>query len=71
MRELYNRDADFLIIDNETKQKVTDITPYVEPFTAALSHTLMQLFDAAVPFVQTTQSAVCGYCEYKKICGKV
>jgi RecB family exonuclease len=70
MREIYNPDADFHLIDTETKQTVTDIDPYVEPFTNALHNTLAQLFDAAVPFEQTAYPNACTYCDYRKICGK-
>jgi hypothetical protein len=64
MREIYNSNADFCIID-------TDIAPYVAPFTDALKNTLTQLFNAAIPFVQTVHSAVCEYCDYRKICGRI
>ncbi|MDR0692754.1 MAG: PD-(D/E)XK nuclease family protein, partial [Prevotellaceae bacterium] len=63
MREIYNSDADFRIID-------TDISPYVAPFTEALNNTLSQLFNAAIPFVQTAHPDVCEYCDYRKICGR-
>jgi hypothetical protein len=64
MREIYDRDADFRIID-------ADIDPYVAPFTDALGNTLAQLFNAAIPFVQTDHADVCGYCDYRKICGRL
>ena len=63
MREIYNSDADFRIID-------TDITPYVAPFTDALNNTLSQLFNTEIPFLQTAHPDVCEYCDYRKICGR-
>jgi hypothetical protein len=63
LREIYNPGADFRIID-------ADIAPYVDDFTHALHSTLARLFDAAVPFVQTTHPEACAYCDYQKICGR-
>ncbi|MDR3185163.1 MAG: PD-(D/E)XK nuclease family protein [Prevotellaceae bacterium] len=63
LREIYNPDADFRIIDS-------DIAPYVEAFAEALENTLGRLFNADIPFVQTAHPDVCAYCDYKKICGK-
>jgi hypothetical protein len=63
LREIYSPDTDFRIID--------DIAPYVEPFTEALCHALSQLFNADTPFVQTPHTDACGYCDYRKICGRI
>jgi RecB family exonuclease len=63
LREIYNLDADFRILD-------TDIDPYVEPITHALHNTLTELFNAAIPFTQTAYADACAYCDYRKICGK-
>ena len=71
MRELYN-DSDFLITEKSGKQSntVTEISPYMESYTAALSGILSELFNPQQSFVQTIDIDSCAYCDYRKICNK-
>jgi hypothetical protein len=70
MREIYNNDVDFLITDKEVKKPITEISPYIKPFTDQLTTILSQLFDRHVSFVQTEDPNSCKYCDYKKLCSR-
>ncbi|WP_207424532.1 PD-(D/E)XK nuclease family protein [Desertivirga brevis] len=39
-------------------------------FYSRLKGLLEELFDAEIPFAQTTKAANCGYCVYKQMCGR-
>ncbi|MCL2098109.1 MAG: PD-(D/E)XK nuclease family protein [Bacteroidales bacterium] len=69
MRELY-KDSDFLVTDKITKESITEITPCMESFTAALSAVLSEIFNPQQPFVQTSDADTCTMCDYRKICNK-
>jgi ATP-dependent helicase/DNAse subunit B len=67
MRELYN-DSDFLITETSSKQSITEITPYMESYTAALAATLSEIFNPQLPFAPTTHTDSCTLCDYRRIC---
>ncbi|MDR0294920.1 MAG: PD-(D/E)XK nuclease family protein [Prevotellaceae bacterium] len=67
MRKLY-KDSNFMITDKSNKQSITDITPYMESYTAALSGILSELFNPQQAFEQTSDADSCAMCDYRKIC---
>jgi len=55
--------------DNGKKyQQIEDIMEYAEPFEAALKALLLEIFNPAIPFIQTQDLEICGYCPYVRIC---
>ncbi|MDR3236470.1 MAG: PD-(D/E)XK nuclease family protein [Prevotellaceae bacterium] len=70
LRKIYQHDTDFLLTEKDTKQRISEISPYVAPFTGELVRTLSHLFNKAIPFTQTADLDTCHYCDYKKICGR-
>ncbi|CDG50055.1 PD-(D/E)XK nuclease family protein [Cardinium endosymbiont of Bemisia tabaci] len=55
--------------DNGKKyQQIKDIMEYAQPFEEALKALLLEIFNPAIPFVQTQDLEICGYCPYVRIC---
>lgn len=50
------------------KEKLTDIRQIENDFLNQLSKIISNIFDAAIPFVQTENKDACTYCDYKQIC---
>ncbi|MGI2298222.1 PD-(D/E)XK nuclease family protein [Candidatus Cardinium hertigii] len=55
--------------DNSKKyQQIEDIMEYAEPFEEGLKALLVEIFNPAIPFVQTQDIEICAYCPYVRIC---
>ncbi|MGI2256980.1 PD-(D/E)XK nuclease family protein [Candidatus Cardinium hertigii] len=55
--------------DNGKKyQQIEDIMEYAQPFEEALKALLLEIFNPAIPFVQTQDLEICAYCPYVRIC---
>ena len=54
--------------DDKKYQYIEDIMPYAAPFEEGLIVLLSEIFNPAIPFVQTEDHAICGYCPYVRIC---
>lgn len=80
IRTLAVAPIDFLKIKNGTKYiDVTDFLTTIDPntsitledsFTDAFKSKMQELYDATVPFTQTSDSNHCDYCRFASICGK-
>ena len=80
IRTLAVAPIDYLKIKNGTKYiDVTDFLTTKDPntsitledsFTEAFKSKMQELYDATVPFTQTSDSNHCDYCRFASICGK-
>ena len=80
IRTLAVAPIDYLKIKNGTKYiDVTDFLTTIDPntsitledsFTEAFKSKMQELYDATVPFTQTSDSNHCDYCRFAPICGK-
>lgn len=80
IRTLAVAPIDYLKIKNGTKYiDVTDFLTTKDPntsitledsFTEAFKSKIQELYDATVPFTQTSDSNHCDYCRFASICGK-
>lgn len=80
IRTLAVAPIDYLKIKNGTKYiDVTDFLTTIDPntsatledsFTEAFKSKMRELYDATVPFTQTSDSNHCDYCRFAPICGK-
>ncbi|WP_243018420.1 MULTISPECIES: PD-(D/E)XK nuclease family protein [Candidatus Cardinium] len=73
IRELFGEDYRPGILihkldDGKNYQCIKDIMPYAALFEEGLSTLLSEIFNPAVPFVQTEDYAICSYCPYVRIC---
>ncbi|MDN5247079.1 MAG: PD-(D/E)XK nuclease family protein [Candidatus Cardinium sp.] len=48
--------------------RIEDMQAYLQPFEAGLKELLLELFNPALPFVQTADLTICAYCPYVRIC---
>lgn len=56
--------------DSKTNIVVEDFAQFEEEFRSRLSGCLEEIFDPAVPFVQTTSAEPCKYCPYVGVCNR-
>ena len=56
-----------LVID---KQPVADIREYAAEYTKGLTKVLSEIYDPALPFVQTEDAKHCQYCDFRQLCAK-
>lgn len=49
-------------------QRIEDIMAYIQPFEEGLRALLLEIFNPAIPFVQTEDLEICAYCPYVRIC---
>ncbi|CCM10315.1 Putative uncharacterized protein [Cardinium endosymbiont cEper1 of Encarsia pergandiella] len=49
-------------------QQIEDIMEYAQLFEGALKALLLEIFNPAIPFVQTQDLEICAYCPYVRIC---
>lgn len=56
--------------DSKTNIVVDDFAAFEEEFRTRLTTCLEEIFDPAVPFVQTTSNEPCKYCAYIGVCNK-
>ncbi|MDR2586121.1 MAG: PD-(D/E)XK nuclease family protein [Prevotellaceae bacterium] len=68
VRSLFDHEASTLLYDKSSKSEVVDMDIYMDHFKSLLAHTLSQLFDLSLPFVQTKDIKHCTYCYYNQIC---
>lgn len=54
----------------KAKYPVSDFSVYDEEFRNRLQNLLEEIFNPSVPFEQTEEDSVCGYCDFKAICGR-
>jgi hypothetical protein len=52
------------------KHRIDDATPYLPEFEKHLLTLLHELFNPTVPFDQTDDLKVCGFCDYREICSR-
>ncbi|WP_419241360.1 PD-(D/E)XK nuclease family protein [Cardinium endosymbiont of Nabis limbatus] len=48
--------------------RIENMMPYAAPFEAGLKELLLEIFNPAIPFVQTEDLEICGHCPYVRIC---
>ena len=73
MRDVFKEDFDTELhakADRNTNDTVTDFAQYEEEFRAHLTGSLEEIFDPAIPFVQTENLKVCQYCPYIGVCNR-
>ncbi len=73
MRTLFEQAFDPVIYQSVARGQstpVTDFAMYAADYERALQGCLDELFDPSIPFVQTTEEKVCGWCPFAAICGK-
>jgi hypothetical protein len=69
IRSLFKSDDTKLYCKPERQaMPVDDFNDYKEEFSAAFAQCLDEIFDPALPFVQTQNSDVCKYCPFTVIC---
>jgi len=56
--------------DSKTNIVVDDFAEFEEEFRTRLTACLEEIFDPAVPFVQTTSNEPCKYCPYIGVCNR-
>jgi RecB family exonuclease len=66
-RENLFKDTPKFVFEMDRKS-LDDVRPYLPVFEDGLKTLLHELFDASVPFGQTTEEKRCAYCPYKAIC---
>ncbi|UWW96915.1 MAG: PD-(D/E)XK nuclease family protein [Candidatus Cardinium sp.] len=49
-------------------QQIEDIKEYLQPFEEGLKGLLVEIFNPTIPFAQTEDLEICGYCPYVRIC---
>jgi hypothetical protein len=57
-------------IDKKNQVIVTDFNSFESEFVANLTLCLDTIFDTSTPFIQTQNSKVCDYCDFKTICNR-
>lgn len=74
IRDIHGADYRARVIERKSRtvqQEVSDFSFYREDFTQKLNETLLSLFDARQPFVQTCDEQICATrCPYKLICNR-
>lgn len=70
IRDLFKEDFDTVLINKESKEKVTDFEQYNEAFRKHLTTCLDEMFNPEVPFTQTSNLKVCQYCPYVGVCNR-
>jgi len=73
MRDVFKEDFDTELhakADRNTNDTVTDFAQYEDEFRAHLTGSLEEIFDPAIPFVQTENLKVCQYCPYIGVCNR-
>ncbi len=72
IRDIYNRDFNYLFRMGPTKKQITvpDYSTYDEEFTSHLQALLADLYNPDVPFHQTSEEETCRNCPYKGICNR-
>jgi CRISPR/Cas system-associated exonuclease Cas4 (RecB family) len=61
---------EFRIGEKRQKSPMLDFGAFAEEFTEHLSLLLEEIFDPEVPFVQTTVTERCKYCDFREICNR-
>lgn len=72
LRNLFDSrfDPDVIYKDGKDDVRITDFSPYREDFKQLFEDCLSEIFDASVPFVQTTTGEACKWCPFTNICKK-
>ena len=52
------------------QERVESFTPFESDFESELRSCLDEIFDASVDFTQTENDKVCGYCQFRSLCGR-
>ena len=68
IKNLFKDDFSPLLFQKNGVGEVTDFKPFKEEFESLLSECLSEIFDAEIPFTQTTEPEFCKYCNYKTLC---
>jgi hypothetical protein len=73
MRDVFKDDFDTELhakADRNTNETITDFARYEDEFRTHLTGSLEEIFDPAIPFVQTENLKVCQYCPYIGVCNR-
>lgn len=73
MRSLFSPSFDpaiYLRVDRTKSESVLDFADYYADFEENLRLCFDEIYNCEMPFVQTENVKVCGYCPFKDICGK-
>ena len=73
MRDVFKDNFDTVLQfkpDRNTKELVTDFGVFEHEFSEKLTECLEEIMNPEIPFVQTTNPAICKYCPYAGVCNK-
>lgn len=60
----------FVYQKQKEKEPVNDFVPYADDFKTNLSALLDEILDESVAFTQTSDTDICRFCPYARICGR-
>ena len=70
VRDFFSNDFNPIILQEKTKEPVNDFALYRDAFEDGLRSCLDNMFDSKIPFIQTSNTTLCGYCPFEQVCGK-
>ena len=71
VRDLFSDDFNPAIYHGKEKDLIDNFAICHDDFEENLRTCLDELFDFSIPFTQTQNTKVCGYCPFNGICGKI
>ncbi|GBU07822.1 hypothetical protein AwDysgo_11530 [Bacteroidales bacterium] len=60
--------ADYSSVIKFEKEEISDFRDLLGEFDAAFTDKVGELFDASIPFSQTSATSKCAYCDFKEMC---
>ena len=70
IRDLFANDFDSVIYLGKEKQPILDFSLFMDHFEDCIRICLDKLFNPEIPFTQATNTKLCIYCPFAKICGR-
>jgi hypothetical protein len=68
LRSVFDSRFDPSVLFN--KERVTDISPFMEEFTSRFNNCIEDIFNENIPFSQTENEKICQWCAFRVVCGR-